>query len=157
MHKHMPQPLHGRTRLRLTLTKIAGIRRVSLPLLVPVLSPTFVWHSSHLSSDAWLHFLSNLTTVQFCQTLALTLWYPGRPCLLFKAFSFRCKRISCSGPTWMHPSAPNFTTGSKGCVYQVLCHEIVMSLSFEGSSGRIQLGFFSDFSTKKCAAWVPKG
>ena len=30
-------------------------------------------------------------------------------------------------------------------------------IEFGGSSGRGQLGFFADFSTKKCAAWVPKG
>ena len=57
----------------------------------------------------------------------------------------------------MHPSATNFTAGGKGCMYQVSWHEMVMSLSFEGSSGRGQLGFVVDFSTKKCAAWVPKG
>jgi len=57
----------------------------------------------------------------------------------------------------MYPSAWNFTAGSKGCVYQVSWHEMVMPLSFAGSSGRGQLGFFADFSTKKCTAWVPKG
>ena len=48
----------------------------------------------------------------------------------------------------MHPSAPNFTAGSKGCVYQVSWHEMVMSLSFEGSSGRGQLDFFAVFQQK---------
>ena len=53
----------------------------------------------------------------------------------------------------MHPSAWNFTAGSIGCVYQVSWHKMAMSLSCEGSSDGDQVEFFTDFSTKKCAAW----
>ena len=122
--------------------------KLSLPLLVPILSPTFVWHSSHLSFDAWWHFVSNLTTVQSFRILALTLRYPGRPCLFFKAFFFRCKRISRSGPTWMHPSAWNFTAGSIGCVYQVSCHEMTMSLSFKVVLMEVKWDFSQIFQQK---------